>query len=109
MCRVIGTFYKALAICIKDSVSCRRQAQGKKTKERVLPGKYPAIRKHDGKLVGAEPFSKRFEVPLDTKMASSNFFDAIRLASTSKYDEEGGGDLSFDKEDDSYSDHEGRS
>ena len=76
MCRVIGTFEKVPAICIKEAGSCRRHNYGKKTKERALPGRYPAIRRHDGKLVGAEPVQKMAS-PLDVKPPPSDFFDSL--------------------------------
>ena len=53
MCRTIGTFDGNRAICIKDACNCKHHAYGKKRKGKILPGSYPAIRNHDGKLVGA--------------------------------------------------------
>ena len=65
MCRTIGTFDGNRAICIKDACNCKRHAYGKKRKEKILPGSYPAIRNHDGKLVGAEPPVKKISAPTE--------------------------------------------
>ena len=97
MCRVVGTFEKAPAICIKAAGTCRRHNYGKKTKERALPGRYPAIRRHDGKLAGAEPVQTTKEMPLDEKPPPTNFFDALRRASAKNQDRENVGDVSLDR------------
>lgn len=103
MCRVIGTFEKAPAICIKEAGSCRRHNYGKKTKERALPGRYPAIRRHDGKLAGAEPIPTKMGTPLDKKPPPTSLFDALRRTAAEDQDGESLGDVSLDREEDFYS------